>query len=61
MRNVATAVEGSKLHLIVDLDESGEQSKSGKSIVIGSTEGNKAVKTPAGELMVGLNVYRKLA
>jgi hypothetical protein len=62
MRNVQTRIEGTKLHLIVDLEAHGEGSKSGKSVVIGTTEGNKSITVPGAEaVMVGLNVYRKVS
>lgn len=50
---------GKKLVIEVDLSAEGEPSKSGKSTVIASTRGNRTVKTDSGEVVVGLNVYRK--
>lgn len=58
MRNVEMKVEGSKLIITVDLSVKGEVSSSGKSMVIGSTEGNVSVPEKA-EVKVGLNVYTK--
>jgi hypothetical protein len=52
------SVEGTKMIIEVDLSAKGEPSKSGKSIIIASTRGNKKIQTPAGEVLVGLNVYR---
>lgn len=56
MKNVKTTIEGSKLLIEVDLAQPGEVSKSGKSIVIASTEGNM----PLGQddIKIGLNVYK---
>lgn len=57
--NVMAEVSGDKLIITVDLSVEGSASKSGKSIIIGSTQGNKSVETPGGEVTIGLNVYRK--
>jgi hypothetical protein len=59
-RNVEMKVEGTKLVITVDLSQPGEVSSSGKSMVIGSTEGNVSVPGKA-EVKVGLNVYTKKA
>lgn len=52
--NVEAFVTDGKLHLVIDLSEAGSPSRSGKTIIVGSTEGNKRV----GDTFVGLNVYR---
>ena len=52
-------VVGKKMTIEIDLSTEGETSKSGKSVVIASTRGNKKISTPSGEVIVGLNVYRK--
>ncbi len=53
--NIDMKVEGDKLILVVDLGKSFGPSKSGKTIIVASTQGNKAVTS---DLMVGLNVYK---
>jgi len=58
MRNVELKVNGKILTLTVDLSKTLGASKSGKSIVIASTDGNVTVEGQAG-VYVGLNVYRK--
>jgi len=58
MRNVDMKVEGSKLVITVDLSVAGEMSSSGKSLVLGSTEGNVSVPDKP-EIKIGLNVYTK--
>jgi hypothetical protein len=58
MRNVTTKVEGSKLTIICDLDAPTVASKSGKSQVIASTEGNASIQTPKGAVKLGINLYR---
>jgi hypothetical protein len=58
MRNVAMKMNGTVLTITVDLAVTGEVSASGKSLVIGSTEGNVSVPDKP-EVKVGLNVYTK--
>jgi hypothetical protein len=60
MRNVDMKIEGTILTIKVDLSKPGEVSSSGKSLVIGTTEGNVSVPDRA-EVKVGLNVYTKKA
>jgi hypothetical protein len=57
-RNVEMKVEGTNLVITVDLSQPGQLSSSGKSLVIGSTEGNVSVPGKE-EVKVGLNVYTK--
>ena len=59
MQNVTIKTEGTELVIRVDLTQDLGPSKSGKTILIGSTGGNAKVATPQGEVNVGLNVYRK--
>jgi hypothetical protein len=56
MDNVKFDVKDSKLTIVVDLKQKGKTSKSGKSILIASSNGNIAV---AEGTFMGLNVYRK--
>ena len=57
MKNVDMKVEGTILTIKVDLSKEFGPSKSGKTMIIASTEGN--VKIPEHEdKKVGLNVYR---
>ncbi len=58
MKNMEMKVEGSTLTITVDLSKDFGESKSGKSIVIGSSEGN--ISIPGNDdIKIGLNVYRK--
>jgi len=57
MRNVEMKTDGDKLTIIVDLSKNLGRSKSGKSLIIASTDGNAAVETKHGQVKVGLNVY----
>ena len=58
MRNVEMSIVSNVLIIKVDLSQQGEVSSSGKSIVIGSTEGNVSVPGKE-EVKIGLNVYTK--
>lgn len=55
MHNVTIAVKGMTLTLIVDLAKKGQASKSGKSMIIGSTNGYASVAGHP-DVKVGLNV-----
>jgi len=57
MRNVTMAVKGSTLTITVDLAKQFGESKSGKSVVIASTDGNVNVKGTT-DIKLGLNVYK---
>lgn len=58
MENVKMSVAGTVLTLTVDLSKNLGKSKSGKSTVIGSTQGNQGIPGKEG-MFVGLNVYQK--
>ncbi len=57
MKNVAMTIEGTILTIKVDLSKEFGPSKSGKTIIIATTEGNQTI--PDRDETVGLNVYRK--
>lgn len=59
MKNVELTVEGNILTIKVDLTKEFGKSSSGKSLIIGTTEGNYSI--PGRDEKVGLNVYRKTA
>lgn len=51
-------IEGTTLHIVVDLSKDFGESKSGKSITIASTEGN--ISIPGNDdIKIGLNIYKK--
>mgnify|MGYP003435739642 CR=1 FL=1 len=54
VKNIETRMEGSKLILTIDTTKTFGPSKSGKTIIVASTEGNVKV----GNVTVGLNVYK---
>ncbi|MFH2034576.1 MAG: hypothetical protein ABIJ26_07770 [Candidatus Margulisiibacteriota bacterium] len=55
MKNVEFSTEKNILIIKVDLTKEFGRSKSGKTIIVASTEGNMNV----GGVTVGLNVYKK--
>lgn len=63
MKNIDMQVDGKILTIKIDLSKTFGSSKSGKSVLIASTEGNQSVPGPAGEdgedIKLGLNVYKK--
>jgi len=56
MRNVELKVKDNVLTIVVDLSKEQGPSKSGKTIILGSTDGN--VRIPGRDEVIGLNVYR---
>jgi Fe-S cluster assembly ATPase SufC len=58
MRNATIKVDGDKMVITINLAENLGLSKSGKSTLIATTEGNAKVQTNKGEVAVGLNVYQ---
>ena len=59
MKNVAVETDGTKLIITVDTAVEFGPSKSGKTIIIASTEGNQVVAVGDQDVTVGLNVYKK--
>jgi hypothetical protein len=57
VKNIKMTVTGDHLLIDIDLHEQGDPSKSGKSIIIASTEGNKDVPGAPG-IKIGVNVYK---
>lgn len=49
-------VEGNKLTLVIDLDEEGTPSGSGKTLIVASTSGNASI--PGTNCKIGLNVFK---
>jgi hypothetical protein len=57
MKNVAMLVDGDMLTIEMDLSKDFGPSKSGKTTIVASTEGNKSV--PGRSEKIGLNVYKQ--
>ena len=55
MKNVEMKMDGKKLVITVDTSKTFGPSKSGKTIIIASTEGN----VQENGITIGLNVYKK--
>jgi hypothetical protein len=58
MKNCEMKLNGNILTITVDISKEFGKSSSGKSIIIGSTEGNVSVPEKEG-IKIGVNVYRK--
>jgi len=56
MQNVEWKIEGDKLIIEVDLTKDFGLSKSGKTIIIASTQGNQRIEGT--NAIIGLNVYK---
>ena len=56
MQNIKTSVKNNKLLITIDLGKKGKPSASGKTIVIASTRGNKAIEGT--DVTMGLNLYK---
>lgn len=59
MENVAIKVEGSKLVITVDAAADLGLSASGKTRLVASTKGNKAITVGGRTVFLGLNAYTK--
>lgn len=63
MRNLVIERVKNVLTITIDLSEQGEPSKSGKSIVIASTEGNKKIESLDSDngqvIYLGVNCYKQ--
>jgi len=56
MKNIEMSIEEETLIIKVDLSKNFGKSKSGKTIIVASTEGN--VSVPERNEKIGLNIYR---
>lgn len=56
--NLKVKIEGKILTLQIALDVVGTPSASGKSLVVGTTRGNKPLPEPFDNTILGLNCYR---
>lgn len=60
MENIQIRTEGTKLVLTIDTALSLGRSKSGKSDLIASTQGNQKVIVGGKEVFLGVNAYEKV-
>ena len=61
MKNVNIKVsKDSILTITVDLRQEYGLSKSGKSMIIGTTEGNISLPDPNSDVKIGLNIYKSI-
>lgn len=59
MKNVEIQQDGDKLVITIDTKETFGRSRSGKTVIIATSEGNQTVETPNGTIFLGINVYKK--
>ena len=59
MKNVDFKTDGSKLVITIDTSKEFGKSKTGKTTIIASTEGNQPIAVGSKVVTLGLNVYRK--
>lgn len=57
MKNITAKVNGTTLTITIDISKTFGASKTGKSIVIASTEGNVSIEGHP-EVKLGVNVYK---
>jgi len=55
MKNIKVNVNGNKLNIEIDLTKTQGPGRSGKTIIIATTEGNQLVKD---NVVLGLNCYK---
>jgi hypothetical protein len=60
MKNVEYEIKGKIMTIKIDITQSFGPSKSGKSEMIASTEGNKRIKADDQDIWLGLNCYKKI-
>lgn len=58
--NVEMRIEGDKMIIEVDLTQDHGLSTSGKTHVIATTSGSRAIPTESGTVLVGVNVNKKI-
>lgn len=59
MKNIETKLNGTKLTITVDLSKDFGPSKSGKTTIVASSEGNVAIADSTGkQFKMGLNIYK---
>ena len=59
MQNVKVEMQGTTLVLTIDTTVDMGLSKSGKTRLVASTQGNKKLEVGGREVFIGLNVYTK--
>jgi hypothetical protein len=59
MKNCEIKTEGTKLIIVIDLSKSFGPSKSGKTVIVASTEGN--AKIGSNGVQLGLNVFKPMS
>jgi hypothetical protein len=58
MQNVKIETKENQIIITIDTSKNLGPSRSGKTIMVGTTSGNQKVTTPSGDIMVGVNAYK---
>ncbi len=58
-KNIEAKNEGGKLTLVIDMTKRLGRSKSGKTTIVATTNGNVSVAGPKGDVVIGINAYVK--
>lgn len=58
-KNVAMQMDGDELVIRVNVTKTFGKSKSGKTTIVATTEGNISLPEPHEEIKMGLNIYKK--
>lgn len=58
MKNIKTSIQGDIMTIEVDMSKDFGPSKSGKTIIIASTEGNITPDDAPDSVKMGLNIYK---
>ena len=59
MNNIKVSVDGSNLVLTIDATQNLGRSKSGRTTLIASSQGNQKLMVAGKEVFIGVNVYEK--
>lgn len=58
MTNVSVKTDGNTIIITIDATQDLGPSKSGKTTMVASTNGNIVVETPSGAVTLGVNAYK---
>lgn len=58
MSNLEIKTEGNNIIITIDTTKTQGPSRSGKSMIVATTSGNKKIETPNGVVTLGINAYK---
>ena len=56
--NIKAELRGNQLIVTIDTSAELRTSRSGKSLIVATTSGNKRISTPKGDITIGINAYK---